>query len=248
MARGTISPYDTLSVPPGRWNQPGRLVSLAAMPTKLPMRKGVGIGHLGFGSRFVVFEGLMLAHFLFNVRINLFSIFGGGVGWAGLTQIRNFAFAWAVLHFVERRKRICEEKEGQPAHTWSQGVSRFGLEKLLGLLGLPERWTAIAVEPAIAFLCGAVMRRLGLGPLGILLMISAACFAVSQIQVAENEKQDIRDRNDQALENQRAADLMKGRSGEPPREEAGAGLSTGLGGLNFKPQAGAENSAMGGEA
>lgn len=245
MARATISPYNTMSAPPGRSNQHGKFVSLAALPVQLPMRKGVGVRHLAYASILTVFMGLMAAHFFFNVHINLFSFFGGGVGWVGLTQIRNYAIAWAVLTIIERRKRIREEKAGRAVHSWNPGVSRFNLE----LLPLPARWIAIAVEPGLAFLCAAAVRRLGYGPLGIVLMISAVCFAISQLRVAENIKQDIRDRNDMALENEWTANVMKGQAqaGEGPRKDAGEGLSTGLDGLNIKPQAEAQNSAVGGE-
>ncbi len=233
MARVQPSPFNIggTATPLGNWSRRGgSFAAVGAMPVRLPLRKNVGLRQLGWHDIVVVFLGLLALNWWSNVHFSMWTLLGGGVVYDNHAALRNFALAWAALAVFERLKRLDEEKRGAQPHTYSPGVTRLGLHEFLPL---SPKVIAVAVEPALAFLSGAMCRRLGFSMLGWVIIASAVCFSISEWRVFEQLKEHGRDIGDMGLEAQWEADLMK-QNGERKAwhgDGQTSGLATGIDGL-----------------
>jgi hypothetical protein len=125
--------------------------------------------------------------------------------------------------------RLDEEKRGVEPHTLLPGTSRFGLEEFLPV---SPKVTAVVVEPALAFLAGAVLHRLGISLLGWVLMVSSLCFGLTQFRLTQQVKRHRRDVRNIGKEALWESDLMKETAGQRASGfDATAGLPTGIDGL-----------------
>lgn len=164
-----------------------------------------------------------------NVHFSFGLLFGGGLVYGNHTALRNFVLAWLALAVYEHFKRLDEEKRGVQPHNYSPGVSRLGLGELLPF---SPKVIAVAVEPGLVFLAGAVLRRLGFSMLGWVIG-SAVCFAISQWRLYSQAKEHARDMSDLAKEGVCESDLMREGAERKAWHVDGdaSGLATGIDGL-----------------
>lgn len=218
--------------------------ALGAMPVKLPMRKNIGLLNLSWANIIVVTLAMLALQWGSNLRFNLFAmLLGGGVIYGDDASLRNFAFLWAALAIFERFRRLAEEKRGVEPHNFWQGDSRFGFAEFLPLR---PKIIAIAVEPGLTFLTGAVMRRLGFGALGWVIILSSVCFAVSEWRLSRQMIDRRRVRRDTDKEAQWEAELANEGTGRSEKNDNGEPLSTGIGGLEAEIRNRARETAEGG--
>ena len=217
----------------GQWSaRGGSFAAHAALLVRLPMREKVGLGNLSWGAIGSVTVGMLALQWFVNIHLSLYSLFGGGVLYGDDTSIRNFALVWLVLAAWEHRKRIEEEREGTEPHNHWPGISRLGLSDFLPLT---PKVIAVAVEPALGFLAGALMRRLGFSMLGWMIIVASVCFCLSEWQVYQQAKQHRRDMRDIAKEGDWEAELMKDAAEQKKNADHHSGeasaLATGVDGL-----------------
>jgi hypothetical protein len=207
-----------------------RFTALAALINRLLLRKEVGLDLLSVGNIVIVALALLVLQWFDNLHFSLFALLGGGVIYGNHTSLRNFAIAWAALALFERFQRLEEEKRGVEPHTLSPGVGRFGIEEFLPL---SPKVIALGVEPGLAFLAGAALRRLGFSMLGWVILGSAVCFAISEWRFYSQEKRHKRDLRNIDKEARREAELMNqgGAQQAGPSSQAASGLATGIDGL-----------------
>jgi hypothetical protein len=205
-------------------------IERAALVVRLALRRDCGRNLVSPGNIILVTLGMLFLHWFDNVHFGLYTLFGGGVIYGNHIALLYFAIAWAALATFEKLKRLEEEKRGEHPHTYSPGVSRFDLEECLPI---DPRWIARVVEPGLAFLSGAVCRRLGLGMLGWVIICSAICFCISECRLYQRTKKHILDRGDIGLEAQWEADLLKQNAQRKASAAGGTtpGLATGIDGL-----------------
>jgi hypothetical protein len=219
------------AVPLGQSSARSRnLVALTALIVRLLLREEVGYRLLSWSNIIVIFLALQVLQWFDNVHFGLFTLFGGGVIYGNHTALFYFGVAWAALFIWEHFKRLDEEKQGRQPHTFSPGKSRFGLQEILPW---NPKIIAVAVEPGLAFLAGAVMRRLGFSMLGWVFIASALCFALAEWRFFQQSKEHRRDLDDIGLETRWEADLMKQSTDRKPEPDPAAtpGLATGIDGL-----------------
>jgi hypothetical protein len=236
MARIQPSPMNPFAAgstpsPLGPWGaRGGNLAELGALIVRLPLRAKTGKRLLAWGSIAVVTLAMLGLNWFDNLHVSLFTLFGGGVVYGNHTAVLNFALVWAALAVFERLKRIQEQKRGVQPHTYSPGMSRLGLSEFLPLR---PKVIACAVEPAMAFLGGAVVRRFGFSLLGWIIIAASACFCISEWRYFEREKEHVDDMGDLGLEAQWESDLMKQNGARRAGRGDGAtsGLATGIDGL-----------------
>ena len=231
MARVQPSPFDigTGRAPLGQLRaRGGSFAALAALIVRLPLRSGVGLDLLSWTNIGVVFMAMQALNWFDNIHVSLFTMFGGGVMYGDHTSLRNFAFVWAALAVWEHYKRLDEEKRGVEPHTFSPGVNRIGLAELLPY---SPKVIAVAVEPALAFLFGAVLRRLGFSMLGWVVIASAICFSLSEWRLSQQLKQHRRDRRNLDKEAQWEADIANESSGRQEDSEGSDAIRTDIDGL-----------------
>jgi hypothetical protein len=189
---------------------------------------------------------MLALHWFDNVHFSLFMLFGGGVAYGNHTSLRNFALAWLALAAWEHFKRLDEEKRGVEPHNFSPGVSRFGLKEFLPF---SPKVIAVAVEPALTFLAGALLRRVGFSMLGWVIIGASLCFSLSEWRLYQQTREHRRDMRDLAKEGLWESGLMKQSSG--PQTECGSEpIQTGIDGLEGeianRRQGRAESPAPGG--
>jgi hypothetical protein len=222
MARVQSSPFDIGAggAPLGGLRTKGaNFAALTALIVRLPLRKHVGFRNLSWSNIAVVALALLVLQWFDNLHFNFFSLlFGDGVIYGDHTALRNFAIAWAALAVFEHYQRISEEKQGIEPHNFWQGNSRFGLKEFLPF---SPKVIAYAVEPGLAFLVGAVLRRMGLSLLGWVVIVSAICFGVSEWRLYQRVKEDRRDKRDLGKEAQWEADLANESAGRYASAQAG---------------------------
>jgi hypothetical protein len=231
MARVQPSPFDIGAggAPLGQLRaRGGNFAALAALIVRLPLRKQVGFRNLSWSNIVVVTLALLVLQWFDNLHFNFFTLLGGGVIYGNHTSLRNFALAWAAVAIFEHYQRISEEKQGIEPHNFWQGDSRFGLKEFLPL---SPKVIAYAVEPGLAFLAGAVLRRMGLSLLGWVVIVSALCFGVSEWRLYQRVKEDRRDKRDLGKEAQWEADLANESAGRYESPEGSEALHTGMAGL-----------------
>jgi hypothetical protein len=217
--------------PLGPWGaRGGNLAELSALIVRVPLRARTGKRLLAWGSIAADTAAMLGISWFDNLHVSPFTLFGGGVVYSDHTALRNFAVGWAVVTVSERFMRLNEQKRRLQPHTYSPGESRLGLKTFLPFT---PKVIACAVEPALAFLGGAVLRRLGFPPLGWVIMASSACFCISEWRFFEREKDHIDDMGDLGLEAQWESDLMKGNAERKVSRDSGTapGLATGIDGL-----------------
>jgi hypothetical protein len=207
MARSERSPLDVRpGAPLGRWSdRGGNLAALAAMIVRLPLRALVGLRNLSWGAIAFDTVGMLALQWFDNVHFSFSLFFGGGVFYGNHTALRNFAILWLGFAIVERFKRLDEERRGEEPHTLSPGVSRLGLAEILPL---EPKIIAVAVEPALGFLAGAVLRRFGFSMLGWVIIVSSVCFSLTEWRLYQQTKEHRRDLRDLAKEGVWESDLM----------------------------------------
>jgi hypothetical protein len=230
MARIQPSPFNIggAANPLGHWSARGvSFAALAALIVRLPVRKDVGLRNLSWSCIIVVTIGMLVLQWFDNVHLSLFSFFGGGVSYSNHAALRNYALAWFAFAAWEHFKRLSEEKRGVEPHNFSPGTSRLGLTEFLPFT---PKVIAVAVEPALAFLCGALMRRFGFSMLGWALMGAALCFAGSEWQLYQQTREHRRDMRDLAKEGHWQSALMKQNPGEQG-ELGPEAIHTGITGL-----------------
>lgn len=218
MARVQSSPFDIGAggAPLGQLKTTNRnLTALGALPVRLPLRKKVGLFNLTWMNIAAVSGTMLGIQWFDNLHVGLFTLFGGGVVYGNHTSLRNFAIAWAALAIWEHFQRLDEEKRGVEPHNFWQGDSRLGLTEFVPL---KPKIIAIAVEPGLAFLCGAVLRRLGFSMLGWVIIASSLCFAFSEWRLSRQIIDHRRSRRDLEKEAQWEADLASESAG---RNESG---------------------------
>jgi hypothetical protein len=161
--------------------------------------------------------------------------------------LRNFALAWLALAVFEHFKRLDEEKRGVEPHNFWQGDSRLGLKEFLPL---KPRIIAVAVEPGIAFLAGAVLRRLGFSMLGWVVIASSLFLAISEWRLSRQTIDHRRDQRDLGKEAQWEAELANESAGRHEPEESHDVLHTDIDGLQTdianRKQAATREAAQGG--
>ena len=206
MARVQPSPFDIGAggAPVGGLSARSKnFAALAALPVRLPLRKNVGFRNLSWSNIAVVFFAMLALHWFDNAHFGLFTLFGGGVLYGNHTALRNYALIWLALAIFEHYQRLTEEKHGAEPHNFWQGDSRFGLEEFLPL---SAKVIAYAVEPGLAFLAGALLRRMGFSMLGWVVIASSVCFALSEWRLSRQKIDHRRDRRDLDKEAQWEAD------------------------------------------
>ena len=232
MARVQPSPFDIGAggAPLGQLRaRGGNFAALAALIVRLPLRKNVGFRNLSWSNIIVVTLALLGLQSFDNLHFNPFALlFGGGVIYGNHTAIRNYALVWAALAIFERYQRISEEKRGIEPHNFWQGDSRFGLKEFLPF---SQKVIAFAVEPGLAFLAGAVLRRVGFSLLGWIVIVSALCFGVSEWRLYQRVKEDRRDKRDLGKEAQWEADLANESAGRYEAAQDPEPIQTGIDGL-----------------
>jgi hypothetical protein len=215
------------SVPVGgqkaRYN---RFTALGALPTQLLLRMLLGLDVVSVENIVLVTAALLALQAWDNIHFSFWSLLGGGVMWGDHISVFFFAIAWVMLALFERFQRLEEEKQGTEPHTLSKGVSRFGVQDIVPL---SEKAICEGVEPGLAFLAGAVLRRLGFSMLGWIFICSSVCWALTEWRFYHQEKRHIRDLRNLDKEGRREAELTK-----PVAYRSGSGsetLHTGIDGL-----------------
>ncbi len=177
-----------------------------------------------------VFAAMMGLNWFDNVHFSFGLLFGGGLVYGNHTALCTSRSPGLALAIYEHFKRLDEEKRGVQPHNYSPGVSRFGLGELLPF---SPKVIAVAVEPGLAFLAGAVLRRLGFSMLGWVVLGSAVCFAISEWQLYSQAREHARDMSDLAKEGVWESDLMREGAERKAFHSDGdaSGLATGIDGL-----------------
>jgi hypothetical protein len=192
------------------------------------LRSGVGFDLLSWTNIVLVFFAMLALNFYDNLHVSLLTFLGGGVMYGNHTALRNFAFLWLALAVWEHFKRLDEEKRGVEPHTFSPGINRLGLAEFLPW---SAKVIAIAVEPALAFLAGAVLRRLGFSMLGWVVIASAISFSVSEWRLSQQLKLHRRDRRNLDKEAQWEADVASETTGRSEATRSPEALRTNTDGL-----------------
>jgi hypothetical protein len=220
------------AAPLSDWTTRGRnFAALASLPVHVLVRKKLGVRVVSLGSVGAVSAGLLGLQAFDNIHVNLGTFLGGGVVYDHHTAIRNLVFAFVPVTLFERFQRTHEEKHGlETQHSYSPGISRFGLDKFLPF---SPKVIAVAIEPALGILTGAVCRRLGFSLLGWVIIASSVAFCLSQWQLYQNDKEHRRDRRDLGFEAQWESELMKQNAERKTRRDdsLASGLATGIDGL-----------------
>jgi hypothetical protein len=231
MARSTPSPFDIGAggAPLGALKaRGGNFAAISALIVRLPLRDKPGFRLLSWSNIAVVFLAMQGLQVWDNIHFSLFTLFGGGVVYGDHTSLFYFAFLWLALAVFENFKRLDEEKRGVQPHNFSPEESRFDLA---GFLPLSPKVIAIAVEPGLAFLAGAILRRLGFSMLGWVIIGSAFCFAFSEWQFFEQVREHRRDLHDIGLEAQWEAGLANTSAARQDGIENSEPIHTGIDGL-----------------
>jgi hypothetical protein len=170
------------------------LVALSAM---VFMRRKVGLRKLGIGTLVSMTLCMLAASWFHNLHFS----FLGGITSGGDDSLFYFALVALGIGLWGRRKRKEEIRRGEPGHTFSQGVTWFDF------LPIREDFIYRFVDPAVVFLTGAVLHKLGLA-LGSWLMAAGIAFAIVEHAVyAKGEEQFFNDL-DTSLEAQLRAGIM----------------------------------------
>lgn len=161
------------------------IMQLMSLSVRVPLRRNIGLDMLK-KSQLACSAGLMLAASAFgNIHFG-FSLFGGvQVAHGSDNSLLFYAFLVLGLGFWQRYKRLQEEKAGTEPHTFWPGDGW-----LYDVLPLERKYIDMAVEPALVFLTGALLRyRLDCGLLGLWLMASAlAYFATEKMWQSQMQK------------------------------------------------------------
>jgi hypothetical protein len=232
MARMQPSPFNIGAggAPLGQLkSRAGNFAANAALIVRLLLRKDTGLRILSWSNIIVTFLGMMALHWFDNAHFGLYTLFGGGVMYGNNTALRNFALAWLALAVFEHFKRLDEEKRGVEPHNFSPGISRLGLGEFIPY---GPKVIAVAVEPALAFLLGALLRRLGFSMLGWVVIASALCFAVCEWRLYQQVKEHRRDMRDMGKEAQWETEFAnQSAATDGPAHEPEA-MDTGMDGLD----------------
>ncbi len=250
MGRETPSFLDTGGrAPLGQLRSRGATFTLlSALIVRVPFRAEVGLRLLTWSNMLVDFAVMQGLNWFDNFHFSLFTLFGGGVAYGNHTALRNFAFLWLAFNVWEHFKRIDEEKRGVEPHNFAPGRSRLGLGDLLPW---SPKVIAVAVEPGLAFLAGALLRRLGFSMLGWVVIVSALSFSISEWQLFQQTKEHRRDRRDLGKEAEWEADLANDSAGRGEAVDESEAMSTGTDGLESeirsRRRAAASQASRGGE-
>jgi hypothetical protein len=152
----------------GRLRESGMgIAMLLATSPILFMRIKAGIRILAKSTLFAMTFCMLVFSWISNLHFSLLGGISSGDDWSLVL----LAIASLFKGFWERRKRKEEIRRGEPEHTLSHGRTWFSF--------LPIREDLIErfVDPAVTFILGAVLHKLGLA-LGSWLMVTAVAFAI----------------------------------------------------------------------
>lgn len=219
------------AVPFGQGSAKSRtFTALGALPVRLPLRSDTGERLLTWSNIIIVTLAMLALYWFDNAHFGLFTLFGGGVIFGNHTALLNFALAWSALAVFEHFKRKDEARRGVQPHTYSPGISRLGLNEFIPY---SPKVIAVAIEPALAFLAGAVARRLGFSMLGWVIIASSLCFALSEWRFFQQDREHGLDLDNIGKEAQWQGERVKRKAERKASRGDGpaTGLATGIDGL-----------------
>ena len=186
------------------------LATLPALTVMVFMRQKVGWDKLTYGSMY----GMAFVLYVLNT-----------ISHEG-RSLMYFGQAFLVAGLWQRRERWKDLVHGEPWHTFSHGVSWFEF--------LPIRQDLVyrVVDPALAFLAGLVLRKLGFSSLGLWVMFSALCFQLVEQRVYEMRLRRELDAHNDLIESRVQAESVAQWDGQgdakAPSLRATCGIATGV--------------------
>jgi hypothetical protein len=154
------------------------LATLPARTVMLPLRKEMGYRQLTLGALVGTTCVLCGLNAIGNWHVSVPLL--GNIGAAHQSEsLRNYGLAFLGYGLWQRHRRWRDLLAGKLWHTRSRGVSYFEF--------LPIRQDLIYrnIDPAVSFLAGCVLRKVGFSRLGLWVIFSSVCWRLVEERVHE---------------------------------------------------------------
>jgi hypothetical protein len=153
-----------------------RMAEKLALLSAVPLRWDMGIDRLSKATLAYMTLFWLLMSWWGNVHLS-FSMFGGlRVQSGNDASLKSYALlVWLPLAVWQHVRWICKEKRGTEPHTWWAGDGHW-----YSFIPLPDKYIDMLIDPAVAFLAGLLLSRLGYEVLGFWICVSACALFVSE--------------------------------------------------------------------